>query len=677
MAVRRPRATLAVALLLAAAAAALAAARLELRTSNLDLIDPDLPEVARFRGFAEAFGSPNLLVAVLEGEDPVELSRAADRLGSAVAGSPGLRSVVARLPFRDEILVPLGVDPYFRSRDGRLLFVFFQPDDPRSAAATIGPFVAGVRERTAALGLEAVGITVGFTGLPQYALDDRDFVRHDVARLSGLSLVLVAAIFVVGFRGLREPLLSIGALLVAALWTAGVAALVPGHLTLISAFFFSILFGLGIDSGVHLVERAADYRAQGDAPAVALERSVRFLAPGLGTAAATTSASFFLLLASGFRGFAELGWLAGVGVLLALFSMVTVLPAALVLLPGSGKGRSVERSRAGRVLLTLGRPWLAAPLVAAPLALLWTGVPRFDGNYLDLEPRGSEAVRVEREMVARSDFAPQFAAFVVEDDEQAGALAERLAAEPTVGEVRSIAQLEPLVALEAQVPGAWESFRSLYVDSAGRRAVYAFPHEDAWEPEFQARFLAAMRAIDPEVTGMPFVGRFLIDRSWRALRITAALAAVALLLIVAVDLARPVRVALALLPTFVGVALMLVAMRALGVAFNPLDVLALPVVLGIAEDSGVHLVHRFLAERGDLARTLSGAGRTILICGATTLAGFGALALASHRGLASFAMVTVLGVGASLALSLVVLPQLLRRFAHRVLGPAGAPEPSR
>ncbi|MCM2270371.1 MAG: hypothetical protein NDJ75_09730, partial [Thermoanaerobaculia bacterium] len=154
-ALRRPRVTVAVAVAIAALAAALAGARLELRSSNLDLVDPALPEVARFRAFAADFGTPNLLVVVLEGDDPVALERAVDHAAAALADAAGVRAVLSRLPFRDEVLLPLGSDPYFRSRDGAMAFLFVQPDDPESAAATIAPFVAGVRRRLAALGLEA------------------------------------------------------------------------------------------------------------------------------------------------------------------------------------------------------------------------------------------------------------------------------------------------------------------------------------------------------------------------------------------------------------------------------------------------------------------------------------------------------------------------------------------
>jgi predicted RND superfamily exporter protein len=52
-------------------------------------------------------------------------------------------------------------------------------------------------------------------------------------------------------------------------------------------------------------------------------------------------------------------------------------------------------------------------------------------------------------------------------------------------------------------------------------------------------------------------------------------------------------------------------------------------------------------------------GRAILISSLTTMIGFGSLALASHRGLASLGLLLLLGVGSCLVASLVVLPNLL------------------
>ena len=64
--VARPGRTLAVYGLLLVLAGVTAATRLELRTSNLDLVDPTLPPVARFLSFAHEFGTPNVIVIGLE-----------------------------------------------------------------------------------------------------------------------------------------------------------------------------------------------------------------------------------------------------------------------------------------------------------------------------------------------------------------------------------------------------------------------------------------------------------------------------------------------------------------------------------------------------------------------------------------------------------------------------------
>ena len=101
--------------------------------------------------------------------------------------------------------------------------------------------------------------------------------------------------------------------------------------------------------------------------------------------------------------------------------------------------------------------------------------------------------------------------------------------------------------------------------------------------------------------------------------------------------------------------------------------MALPVVLGIAVDDGVHIVHRFLEEAGDRVRTLAGTGRSVVLTSLTSLAAFGTLLLTSHRGLASFAAVLCLGIAASLVLSPLALPPLL----DLVLPQAGSPAAGR
>ena len=672
----RPWRVLAASAVLAAAALLLAWTRLELKTSNLDLLDPDLPVVARYRDFARSFGTPNMLVVVLEGEDEAALRAAVDRTAGRLRGVAGVRAVFARLPYEPRSLAPLRVDPYFAADDRRMFFLFVQPADASSSAAALAPFVRGVRQSLAGAGLAAAGVRAGLTGLPQYALDDRDIIQRDASRLSAVSFLLVLVLFSAAFSELFRPLLAAAALLVASALAVGFIALVPGHLTLVSACFFSALFGLGIDYGIHVVDRFEEALGEGRPRRAAAVGAVRELGAGLATGALTTAGAFYAMTLSGFRGFEELGVIGGTGILLALLVMTTLLPALLVLAGGRRRERPLAERRLGRLLAAGQRPLLAAGLVAAALAGLAGGLPRFDGDYLDLQPRDSEAVRLEREMVRRSAFSPQFAAFLVDSPARAGEVAAQLRAAGTVGAVRSSADLALLDAFARPIPAEREAFRAGFEGRDGRLAVYAYPNGDVWDPSFEARFLAQMRAVDPAVTGMPVLGRFMIDLSQDALCTTAAASLLLVVLLVLLDLRSPAWSALALLPTFLGLAATLGAMRLLGIPFNPLNVMALPVVLGAAVDAGVHMVHRFRQEDGDLARTLAGTGRAVLLCELTTIVGFGALAFTRHRGLASFGITLALGIAFALVFSLFVLPTLLRFAAPLLEGKAhGTPAP--
>lgn len=659
---------LAAGLALAALALLAAALRLETRTSNLDLIDKALPPVADFRAFAEEFGSPNLLVVVLEGESEAGLRQAADRLGQALREAPGVAAVFHRLPLPPAAGLLPGVEPYFFSHDKRLCFVFVQPDDPYSSAATLAPFVAGVRRLLAAEQLHRSGIAAGLTGTPAYAVDDRDIIRRDLSRLSGLSLLAVFVLFTAAFGSLRRPLLATAAMLLAVALTFGVAVLWPGHLTLLSAFFTSILFGQGIDGGIHLIGRVEELVATGRSERQAVAEAAEALAPGLLTSTLTTAGAMASLMFCGFRGFGELGFLAAASLLLCLLCMVSVLPALLVLTGGAGRRAPRKRREPwlGTLLFRLQGKASFGVLLAFGLLAFAAGGPGYDADYLSLQPAASPTARLERQMVERSRYSPQFAVFRAGSRQEAVKLVSRLRQESQVGEVRSALDLEPLAALSGKSLAQLQEGLPAMVSARGGWAVFAYPRENVWEPGAQRAFVRAMQAIDRRVTGLPILGEFMIRRSLRAFRIAAALGGSLVLIFLFLDFRDWRWALLAAAPTALTAISLPFLMRLCGLAFNPLDMMALPIVLGVAVDEGVHLVHRFREEHGDLRRTLAGAGRSVVFTSLTTIAGFGFLIFTEHRGLASFAAAVTLGVAAALVYSLFLLPPLLARLGPRL-----------
>ncbi len=664
-ATRRPAIVLAAALVLVGLALWRAPA-IEMRTSNLDLIDQDLPEVHHFLEFAQAFGTPNALVVVLEGGDETARQAAVMGLAPKLRALPEVRVVLDRPPYSDEVLAENGLDPFLANDDRSMYFLFVQPRDERSSTAALAPFVKNVRAAIQASSLGAV--RAGLTGIPTYALDDQEIIQSDITRLSLISLVLILGLFALGFPSFSGPITACLTLLASLAVCLGFVSFYPGHLTILSAMFASMLFGLGIDYGIHIVHHVEVLRGQGADKAEAVTRAYEDLQSPLNTAVLTTAGVFFALIFSGFKGFAELGLIAGTSLLICYLAMVTVLPALWMVMPSRGT-RSRNHDGTGRLLFHLQRPWSGALMLLLTLGLLLVGWPHFDNNYLNLQPADSQAAQLERRMREHSDYSPYFAAFIAPDRDAAIRLSDRLRMEASVSDVRSLADLDEEGTDQAHQAPA--EFRDVFVDAKGRYAVYAYPGIDIWDEQANRTFIQAMRAIDPQCTGMPFLADFMIARAKRALEITALLS-MGLLLVITYLGFRNIRDTLLAVAIPVGSMIWLGGcLKLLGVPFTPLNVMAIPIVLGIAVDDAVHITHRFRANRGDLRATLIQAGHGVVLTSATTLAAFGTVVFTRHRGLRGFSLALSIGVAAALLLAVMLLPAMLQKLG----GTPKDPEP--
>ncbi|MGF1528459.1 MAG: hopanoid biosynthesis-associated RND transporter HpnN, partial [Candidatus Competibacterales bacterium] len=92
-----------------------------------------------------------------------------------------------------------------------------------------------------------------------------------------------------------------------------------------------------------------------------------------------------------------------------------------------------------------------------------------------------------------------------------------------------------------------------------------------------------------------------------------------------------------------------------GGAFNYANVIALPLLLGLGVDNGIHVLHRL--RRGEtLPLSRSSTARAVWFSALTTLASFATLMTSAHRGMASMGLVLTLGVIFTLFATLWVLP---------------------
>lgn len=208
----------------------------------------------------------------------------------------------------------------------------------------------------------------------------------------------------------------------------------------------------------------------------------------------------------------------------------------------------------------------------------------------------------------------------------------------------------------------------LFIGQDGSFQVKVSPRGDVWDFDNLQRFVDMLRGVDPKVAGVPVVvleSAHLMHRTF----LYAGAVTVALVSVILWVYARSVRFALlALAPLAVGVLWLLEAMGWLGVDFNLANFFAIPMLIAVGVDGGVHLLDRWgeLEGRADLFSTST--PTAVATSFLTTITGFGGLLFADHQGLASLGAVMVLGSVTGMAACLFVLPCALKLFGRPQTG---------
>ncbi len=537
----------------------------------------------------------------------------------------------------------------------------------------------------------------------------------------------------------RMPLMAvlIGVpLLMSLSWSFGLAYVAFKTLNLMTSTLGLVLFGLGIDYGIHFYARYAEERAEGRSVSEAAE--ITFLSTGqaITIGALTTAFSLYVLMIADFKGFSEFGFIAGSGILFALVAMLVVMPALLSLaerfrLLNLEADHVAPVHLVGRGRFPGARGVVLASVAAVVLALLFLPRVSFEWDFGKLEPRYKdyEARQDYVERVYQTHGRRNPAYIVVDDPAEVPAvvavLKERAANDtlsPTILDVESLQDRFPMssqaqqakLARIARIRGLLsdpflQADTSVWIQRLREAAQTRQPISIDEVPDFlKARFTSKTGEIGnfvliyPSVrladgrNSMAFaedVGRVEVNGKVYYAGSTSLVAAdmlrlmlkeapwMILLTFAAVTLLmwlnfRTVRwTILALLPLVVGVLWMLLVMELLGMKLNFYNMVVLPAVLGIGNDAGAHLVHRY-RERGpgSILQVLRSTGEHVTMASLTTMMGFAGLLLSFHPGLRSIGELAVVGIGATLLAALVFLPALIQWLEDQTQRPSPEPE---
>jgi predicted RND superfamily exporter protein len=196
--------------------------------------------------------------------------------------------------------------------------------------------------------------------------------------------------------------------------------------------------------------------------------------------------------------------------------------------------------------------------------------------------------------------------------------------------------------------------------------ITVYPTGDLWQKQTLKRFVDDIERVTDEATGAPLLGDALIKIFGRDGRNAMLLTLVIVFLLLSFDF-RSFRYALsAMVPLALGIFWMLGFMNIVGMNLSIMNVMGLPMIIGIGIDDGVHIMHRWRYEGlGKIRVIFSSTGKAIFLTSLTTMFAFGSMIFSGFPGWVQFGGTLALGVGTCFITTVIILPGILGLIEKR------------
>lgn len=516
-----------------------------------------------------------------------------------------------------------------------------------------------------------------------------------VSILAAAGALLVVLLF---FRDLTAVVQLMIPMLSGLAVAVGLITWIEPRINIISASALAILAGMAIDFGIHLLMHYQSARAEGLSPASSARASVQELWVSLLVAGLTTAFGFGALAMTQFKGFSQMGWMASLGIMVTLLWTLAIFPSMVRLIPGRMKlsSRPAARDWSNRRLASVV---LGAGLLAVPLGARIG----FEPNLGKLQPKSVAHGIDASVMRARGNInalyvgeSPEAVRAALDDELMTKGALRTLGVEPVVVSAQVIfpedadekttilsdlratierakrraldreddalladlEELRPWVEIDGpprpeQLPPWLAATLVLNDGSVGKSGIIYVPlrGSNAQSMERMAGWLDELRAAHPKVTfasAAALLGEvtpaLIIDSPWIVALVFAGLIVATAVASRSFAVTRDVFIATALSTVF-----FVAALDGFGIDLHLYNLLAVPVVIGLAVDGAVHV--RWAHASGN-AREQLATYRAVAASTLTSMVAFAALLTAESPGLRSLGEVGTIGLGVSLLVNL-------------------------
>lgn len=319
-------------------------------------------------------------------------------------------------------------------------------------------FIRGAAKR---LGLTtANGVTIRLTGPVPIFDEEFGSLTENALPIAGATIGFMLLMLWLALRSAKLILAVIATILAGLIITTALGLVMVGAFNIISVAFIALFVGLGVDFGIQFCVRYRAERAENQSLDIAIESAARSIGTSLTLAALAVSAGFFGFMPTDYRGVAELGLIAGTGMLVTYVLSLTLLPALIKQLqPQSESAETGYKALAplDDLLKRHATRFILGALLLGFIAAALLPSISFDFNLLNLRSRSSESISTLLDLAHDPDRSPNAMDAVTPTRQQAAALAARLSTIPEVAKV---------ITIETFIPTAQDEKLALIADAS-------------------------------------------------------------------------------------------------------------------------------------------------------------------------------------------------------------------
>jgi hypothetical protein len=219
--------------------------------------------------------------------------------------------------------------------------------------------------------------------------------------------------------------------------------------------------------------------------------------------------------------------------------------------------------------------------------------------------------------------------------------------------------LAGLTAREITLEDLPPDIKERWLSKDGLYRIQIFPKKDLNDLDNLQEFITDVQLVVPEATDLPVIYwesmKEVVDAFKKA--ITIALITIALLLYA---IRRNITDTLLVMTPLILAGLFTMASTVItNTAINYANIIALPLLLGLGVDNGIHMVeklHHSLSEEQNIYQ--SSTARAMFYGALTTASSFAGLAFSPHQGIASMGLIITMGIFWIMVCTFIVLPAL-------------------